>query len=69
MKTLEKIKKLEKTARNAYRRGNNIYGKKMQDLRTRWVVLQEQAVIEGLAEKTSIMDDEFNGYNFGDVCA
>lgn len=69
MKTLEKIKKLEKTSKTAYRAGNKMFGKKMQALRTRWVALKEQAVIEGISKKTSEGEAEYDGYNFGDVCA
>lgn len=71
MKTtiLNKIARKEKTARNAYAAGNSMYSKKMQTLRSEWIKLYEEAVELGLAKKTSISEDEYNDYNFGDVCA
>lgn len=71
MKTtiLNKIAKKEKTAKNAYAKGNKMFGQKMQTLRTEWIALCEEAVSQGIIKKTSTSENEYNGYNFGDVCA
>lgn len=44
-----------------------MYSKTMQNLKKKWVCLNEEAVAQGLAKQTG--DDEFNGYDFSDVCA
>lgn len=69
LSTIDKIKKLEQASRNTFARGNSMYSKKMQSLMDRWVALKELAVLEGTSKRTKPHQNEFDGYDFGDVCA